>query len=105
MLIGSLVFDASSDTGRLLPLAVAPFFTSVVRWTDVVAVGTAPGREFGVRFGLPQAVQDLWTFLGTPSPDGNGPTATVPLLTGGSARLATVAVLLSALVFVAVEDS
>ena len=103
MQIGSLVSDASSDTGRLLPLAVVPFFTSVVRWTDVVAVGTAPGEEFGVRFGLPQAVPDLWTFLGTPSPDGNGPTATVPLLTGGSARLATVAVLLSAIVFVAVQ--
>ena len=87
----------------MLPLAVVPFFTSVVRWTDVGAVATAPGREFGVRFGLPQAAPDLWTFLGTPSPDGNGLTTPVPLMTGGSARLATVTVLLPALVFVAVE--
>lgn len=103
MRMGSLVSDASSDTGRFLPLAVVPFFTSVVRWTDVVAVGTAPGERFGVRFGFPQAVPDLWTFLGTPSPDGNGPTASVLLLTGGSARLTTLAVLISAIVFVAVE--
>ena len=103
MRIGSLISGASSDTGRLLPLAVVPFFTSVVRWTDVVAVGTASGEEFGVTFGLPQAVPDLWTFLGTPSPDGNGLMTPVPFLTGGSARLATVAVLLSALVFVAVQ--
>ncbi|PSP47768.1 hypothetical protein BRC75_08745 [Halobacteriales archaeon QH_7_69_31] len=59
MQIGSLVSVASSDTGRLLPLAVVPVFTSVVRWTDVLAVGIAPGEEYGVRFGLPQAVPDL----------------------------------------------
>ena len=103
MRIGSLISGASSDTGRLLPLAVVPFFTSVVRWTDVVAVGTASGEEFGVTFRLPEAVPDLWTFLETPSPDGNGLVTPVPFLTLGSARVATVAVLLSAIVFVVVQ--
>ena len=86
MQYGSLVSDALSKTARLIPLALVPLVASLARWPDVLAVATEPGVNFGVKFGLPHPLADLWTFIDAPSPEGGGFYVDAPFVDPSVAR-------------------
>lgn len=91
----ALLSDAVSYAGRLAPLAAVPFVASLARWRDVVSTATESGYDFGIKFGFPHPLADLWTFVDPPT--GDGLTIETPAFVDGS-----LAVNVTATVFVAV---
>ena len=71
MSLPALLSDAASYTERLLVLAVVPFVTALLNWNDVTAAAAA-GDQYGVTFGTPIPIVDLWSFVDAPTSQGAG---------------------------------
>jgi hypothetical protein len=72
---------------RLAVLAVVPFLVAVLRWNDVVAVGTDGSTRFSVTFPTPHSFVTLWSFLDAPTEGGGVDGGTLPLVVGAGVGL------------------
>ena len=99
MSLNSLLSDAASYTERLLVLAVVPFVTALLNWNDVTAAAAAR-NQYGVTFGTPIPIVDLWSFVDPPTSQGTGQVPVGdPVVVAGSVLV----VVAFALVFVVVQ--
>lgn len=95
----ALLSDTVEYTLELLPLAVVPLVTALLQWNQVTAAAAASDR-YGVTFGFPLPVVDLWSFVNAPTegPAGGVSPGAMPVSPGWS----LLAVLAGALAFAVV---
>jgi hypothetical protein len=75
--------EALQATRDVAVLAVLPFVVALLRWNDLVRLGTDTSRVFSISFPLPHSFVTFWSFVQPPTDAGGGidPT-TLPAVVG-----------------------
>ena len=75
--------EAFQATRDVAVLAVLPFVVALLRWNDLVRLGTDTSRVFSVSFPMPHSFITIWSFVHAPAEAGGGiDSATLPAVVG-----------------------
>lgn len=75
--------EALQATRDVAVLAVLPFVVALLRWNDLVRLGTDTSRVFSVSFPMPHSFVTIWSFVQPPTDAGGGiEPATLPAVVG-----------------------
>ena len=72
MLLLAVLREALQETRDVAVLAVLPFVVALLRWNDLVRLGTDTSRVFSVSFPMPHSFVTLWSFVQPPTDAGGG---------------------------------